>query len=198
MRNIIDFADRLVVLLLAIRFFVRFSTASLVHPQYVLMLIEAGLVTTLVVIRPWGQSIATKPWPVLVSFLATLFLMLFDPEGYRPDNATLGGVLMLFGVLMSVTGKLALNRRFGIVPANRGIQDKGPFALVRHPIYAGYFITYTGFFFTNPTLWNASVYSLALMFQVLRIMEEEKILGLDPAYVAYRQKVRYRLLPGVF
>ena len=37
-----------------------------------------------------------------------------------------------------IAGKVVLGRSFGLVPANRGIVARGPYLLVRHPIYAGY------------------------------------------------------------
>jgi protein-S-isoprenylcysteine O-methyltransferase Ste14 len=197
-QHIVDLADRLVIALLAGSFLFRFSAASLVHPQYVLMMIEAVLVTMLVLIRPWGQQMSTGLYPVTLAFLGTVFLLLVKPEGYRPDHAALGGIMMFIGLVVSVSGKLALNRRFGIVPANRGIQDRGPFAYVRHPIYAGYVITYSGFYITNPTPWNSVVLGLWLLFQMFRIVEEERLLRTDPAYREYAERVRYRLIPGAF
>ena len=188
----------MIVALFAAAFFARFHTAAMVHPQYDLMLFEVALVTALVVCRPWGQFIATQVWPIVISLFATCFLMLVKPGGYHEDEAYLGGFVMMIGVFISVCSKLALNRRYGIIPANRGVQSKGPYAFVRHPIYAGYFISYAGFLITNPTIWNGSVYLCALVFQVLRIGQEEKILSLDPAYQDYRARVRYRLVPGVY
>jgi protein-S-isoprenylcysteine O-methyltransferase Ste14 len=106
--------------------------------------------------------------------------------------------VMLFGFLLSLSSKLALNRRFGIVAANRGVQTKWPYSIVRHPMYAGYLITQVGFFITSPTLWNAFVYAIAWTLQILRIFEEEKLLKQDEAYRTFTQRVRYRLVPGLF
>jgi protein-S-isoprenylcysteine O-methyltransferase Ste14 len=49
-----------------------------------------------------------------------------------------------------------------------------------------------------PSALNAVLYALALAFQVARIHREERVLRLDPAYRAFADQVRYRLLPGVF
>jgi protein-S-isoprenylcysteine O-methyltransferase Ste14 len=37
-----------------------------------------------------------------------------------------------------------------------------------------------------------------MFFQILRMDEEEKVLALDPAYNAYRERVPFRLVPGVY
>ncbi len=105
---------------------------------------------------------------------------------------------MLAGVILSVSGKVALNRRFGMVAANRGVQVKGPFRIVRHPIYAGYAITHVGFLVANPYWWNALVYALALGLQISRIVVEEETLRLDEAYQHYAERVRFRLVPGLY
>jgi protein-S-isoprenylcysteine O-methyltransferase Ste14 len=106
--------------------------------------------------------------------------------------------MMAAGLLLSAWAKLALNRRFGAVPANRGVQAHGPYSIVRHPIYLGYLITHTGFLISTPSLWNALVYAFAWLFQIVRIFKEEQFLGKDNAYRAYTVRVRHRMLPGVF
>jgi protein-S-isoprenylcysteine O-methyltransferase Ste14 len=50
----------------------------------------------------------------------------------------------------------------------------------------------------SPTLRNFCIYAVAFFFQLLRIYEEERVLGEDEEYRRFAQKVRYRLLPGVF
>jgi protein-S-isoprenylcysteine O-methyltransferase Ste14 len=124
--------------------------------------------------------------------------LLVSPIGENPQFFSLGGVVMFVGVLLSLSGVLTLNRRFGVVAANRGVQVRGPFALVRHPIYAGYTLTDVGFLMSNPAGWNFLVLGAALACQVLRIIEEEKFLSQDSGYRAYREGVKYRLVPGLF
>jgi protein-S-isoprenylcysteine O-methyltransferase Ste14 len=104
---------------------------------------------------------------------------------------------MIAGLLINLWSKLALCRSFGVVAANRGVKTSGPYAFVRHPMYAGYLLVQIGFLMSNPTLWNATVYSVALVLQILRMRAEERILVQDPAYLKYAGEVRFRLLPGV-
>ncbi len=196
--RLIDAADRAVMLLLYAQFFARFTPAALEWPWYIFLLVETTLMMGFIIFRPWNRPITTKAYPIALGFIGTVFLLLLQPQGFRPENATFGGILMMVGSLVSICGALALNLRFSMVPANRGVQVKGPYAIIRHPVYTGYVITYTGFLITNPIPWNFAVYTgfFALLF--LRAIEEEKFLAEDPAYVAYRQKVRFRVIPGVF
>ncbi|MFO0760694.1 MAG: isoprenylcysteine carboxylmethyltransferase family protein [Byssovorax sp.] len=75
----------------------------------------------------------------------------------------------------------------------------GPYRLVRHPMYAGAGILIAA---TPPALgsWAGLPCAAGLILVViLRLIEEEKFLSekLD-GYVAYREKVRYRLIPHVW
>jgi len=84
------------------------------------------------------------------------------------------------------------------VALTRGIKRGGLYRYVRHPIYAGYIITYAGFILQNLHVQNAAVIALFLIFLILRIFAEEEFLAQDPVYADYMTKTRWRLFPGVF
>jgi len=102
------------------------------------------------------------------------------------------------GLLIVIVGKLSLGRSFGLTPANRGIVSTGVYRFVRHPIYLGYLITHVGFVVANPLNWNLVVLAAADIALLLRAILEERTLAKDAAYRQYMQRVRYRLLPGLF
>lgn len=102
------------------------------------------------------------------------------------------------GLLVVIAGKVSLGRSFGLMPANRGIVSTGLYRLVRHPIYMGYLITHVGFLAANPTLWNCLTLLTADLALMIRATREEKTLAQDPAYAAYQERVRWRVVPGVF
>jgi protein-S-isoprenylcysteine O-methyltransferase Ste14 len=85
-----------------------------------------------------------------------------------------------------------------LVAANRGICSSGPYKFVRHPIYFGYVLLHTGFFMLNPSLWNLAIFGLLYSIKIPRILIEEGLLSRDPEYRSYMDKVRFRLLPGLF
>ena len=85
--------------------------------------------------------------------------------------------------------------------ASRGhaVATGGPYAVVRHPMYAGALFFCAGM----PLLlgsWGGLAFVPALMAVLaLRAVLEERLLILElPGYAAYAGKVRYRLVPGVW
>ena len=75
----------------------------------------------------------------------------------------------------------------------------GPYALVRHPMYAGSFVMLLGSALALGS-WSGVLVIVALIpVRVWRIIDEEKFLARHlPGYVAYQEKVRYRLIPLVW
>ena len=74
----------------------------------------------------------------------------------------------------------------------------GMYGVVRHPLYAGYLLSVTCFFLQNFSVFNTIWWSFWLLCTFWRICIEEKFLSEDEAYAAYKQKVRWRVLPFVF
>lgn len=102
------------------------------------------------------------------------------------------------GMVIHIGAKLSLNVRFGIVAANRGVQQNGLYRLVRHPMYLGYMIAHTGFFLTSASIWNGGVYLSVWALFMARIFAEERVLRADPAYYDFMKKTPRRLIPFVF
>ena len=111
--------------------------------------------------------------------------------------ALCGIAIELIGVVLTQVARIYMGRRFGLLPANRGIVSKGPFALVRHPIYIGWLLLAAGYAMSYPSARNILLIVAVLPFMIWRIEQEELLLGEDPEYSAYRARVRFRLIPGL-
>jgi protein-S-isoprenylcysteine O-methyltransferase Ste14 len=107
-------------------------------------------------------------------------------------------MLVLLGNLGQAAAKLALARSFGIAPANRGVKVSGPYRLIRHPMYGGYLWVHIGLLILMPSVLNLVIYAIGWTAQIRRLLAEEALLGQDEAYRTYMQKVRWRLVPGLF
>ena len=62
-------------------------------------------------------------------------------------------------------------------------------------MYFGYLLNHIGFLLGSFSVHNLVVYLFFYVFQVIRILLEEKILMQDDRYVKYAQKVRFRIIP---
>ena len=164
-----------------------------------LLLASEALVVVLTVFR---RSTAIVDRSLRARVLMTVSLLgppLVAPISGRaltPEAVTV--IIMVIGLVVVIGGKVSLGRSFGLMPANRGIVTTGMYQFVRHPIYTGYLITHVAFVAANPTLWNLMVLLTGDIALLARAVCEERTLALDPAYCAYRQKIRWRVLPGVF
>lgn len=85
------------------------------------------------------------------------------------------------------------------VQEEQRVISTGPYALVRHPMYAGAFIMLLGVPLALGSWWAFIPVFLLFAAIVWRLLEEEKFLVKSlPGYMQYRQKVRYRLIPFIW
>jgi protein-S-isoprenylcysteine O-methyltransferase Ste14 len=164
-----------------------------------LLLVSEGLVIVLTVIRRPAQFVDRSIRAAMVTVISVVGPPLLLPSstgGLVPDLVTAIGSALGLGLV--VVGKLTLGRSFGLVPANRGVVIRGPYALVRHPIYSGYLITHVAFLIAHPRWWNVVVLATADTALVARALIEERVLNRDVEYQAYCERVGWHLVPGVF
>jgi len=197
--RLIDVGERLFIVLLFAGLAIRICSSLRLHPYNALLLVSEGLLIVLVLIRrDAGAAITTRPLDWIIAILGTTLPLLVRPGGTPLAPPLVGSALMLGGLAISVWAQAYLRMSYGVAAANRGVVEGGPYRFVRHPMYAGYFVTFVGFLLVNPLAWNLAVYLLAAVFQVARIFAEEAVLSKDPAYAAMMQRVRHRLIPRVF
>jgi len=85
------------------------------------------------------------------------------------------------------------------VEANQHVISTGPYRFVRHPMYVGATLMFLATPFALGSLWALLVAVPLCGVIVARLLNEEQYLSAHlPGYIAYCQKVRYRLLPMVW
>ena len=124
-----------------------FALASLHYYRHTHRLIGAGflveqiwVVIAYLVRRP-AHAVSRRPGDWLLAFGGTFGGVLLRPSGAHPQwGLDLGLDMQVLGLAMCVVSFFALGRSFGFAAANRGLVRRGPYALVRHPIYASYLL----------------------------------------------------------
>jgi protein-S-isoprenylcysteine O-methyltransferase Ste14 len=168
------------------------------RPTDLLLLICEGLVVVLTLFRRRAAAVDQR----LIARVITITSML-TPMLVRPTSdgglisETVAASIGAIGLLIVIGGKLSLGYSFGLLPANRGVIDRGLYRIVRHPIYLGYLITHLPFLAAHPTKWNLLIFITGDVALIIRTFYEERTLLLDPIYRRYQKVVRWRLLPGV-
>jgi protein-S-isoprenylcysteine O-methyltransferase Ste14 len=196
MKDIVfDWGERIILAAL----FVLFAVSNLASPDFANLVILVGEAMTIyfVLTRRRALSITENPVDWLLAFAGTFAPLLARPGG-APVAEGAATALLVVGTLVALAAKLSLNRRFGIAPANRGVQSSWTYALVRHPMYLGYMIAQVGYLLHNPTAWNLGLYAAAWVLQLARIAREERHLMQDSDYRDYAGRVRHRLVPGLY
>ncbi len=200
-RGLAHWAELAFILALYARMLMVFVPTVTTNPANALVLTSEGLVVLFVVFRRGARNLSVRPFDWLIAFAGTAAPLLVHPAqaGHHDENLVrFAFIFLIFGLSFSIWGKLTLRRSFGLVAANRGVVATGPFKFMRHPIYAGYLIGDIGAWIANPLALNAVLYLVTTTIVILRILAEERVLGLDPEYRDFMSRTRFRLIPGLF
>ncbi|MCA1467649.1 isoprenylcysteine carboxylmethyltransferase family protein [Bradyrhizobium sp. IC3195] len=143
----------------------------------------------------------------IVAILAWLVLMGLDRRVRSSDMSTALQVLGLGLFLGSTLFTMWVFRENSFaapvvkLQAERAqhVISTGPYAYVRHPMYSGMILFFTGVPLLLGSWWGLAMMPLLLALLAVRIPIEERTLreGL-PGYTDYTARVRHRLIPGVW
>jgi protein-S-isoprenylcysteine O-methyltransferase Ste14 len=85
------------------------------------------------------------------------------------------------------------------VAPEQAVVSTGPYAIVRHPMYAGALLMLFGTPLALGSLWGLLMFVAMACIIVLRLLDEEQFLARHlSGYEQYRLTVRYRLVPFLF
>jgi protein-S-isoprenylcysteine O-methyltransferase Ste14 len=180
----------------------RYWWANTDRHTLLLLLLSEGLTVALLLFARRAVLRDASPIAIAATALSVSFFLFFDYDGTRrfiPEWA--GATLQACGMAWQVFAKVTLGRSFGVLPAARGLVTKGPYRVVRHPIYLGYLVGHVGFLLSNFSLQNLLVLALLYLAQTVRMLREEAVLGSGEqgaAYKAYCATVRWRIVPRLF
>jgi protein-S-isoprenylcysteine O-methyltransferase Ste14 len=150
-----------------------------------------------------GQKIVQAVTAVV--FLADFAIPAFDHRfGWSlvPAYAAAGGDLMMvlgFNLVFAVFKANSYTSGIIEVAENQKVVSTGPYAVVRHPMYVGGLIMLFGIPLALGSWWGMLINVPMTAAILWRLLDEERFLAVNlPGYAAYRQAVRYRLVPYVW
>jgi protein-S-isoprenylcysteine O-methyltransferase Ste14 len=152
--------------------------------------------------RP-AQKLVTVALLVVVAVVLVISALdhRFGWSTVPPAAVVLGNVLVLGGLAVAELVIVQNNYAAATITVERDqpLVSTGLYGFVRHPMYFGALVMMIG---TPPALdsWWGLLAALPLIAVfAARIVDEEALLRADlPGYADYTQRVRYRLLPGVW
>ncbi len=116
-------------------------------------------------------------------------------------GVVVGDILVAFGLyyVFLVFKENTFTSAVIAVGAEQKIITTGPYAVVRHPMYAGAFIMLLGVPLALGSWWGLLPVIPMITVIVVRLLEEEKFLLKNLAgYGRYRKMVKYRLIPFIW
>lgn len=146
-------------------------------------LLTAGLVVVLIVSGLEARYSWTTPFSPTAKAVSLLVILL----GY-----TLGSWALVENRFFSGVVRIQTDRGHQVVTG-------GPYRFVRHPGYAGVFLTYLAVpvFLDSLSAFIPTILTLIVL--IVRTALEDKTLHEElPGYSEYAQQTRYRLFPGVW
>lgn len=148
--------------------------------------------------RPEPRLRARQPVAFLACAVAMLAVIPAKGPGHAIPSALLlaGDAVAVAGTLWILVSVLALGRCFGVLPEARGLVTRGPYGLVRHPVYLGELAAMAGLTLADPVVGRLSALGVFVLAQSTRMRLEERALSeAFPEYRAYAERTP-RLVPA--
>ena len=137
----------------------------------------------------------------MVALLGTFILYAVAFVPMEPSSSTgnllASSVVALVGTGFAIWSLATLGQCFGIFPEARGLVLRGPYRLVRHPVYLGEVTGALGLLLARPHVLTLILLLVFTGFQYWRTVLEERALAaaFPNEYPVYRARVP-RLVPG--
>jgi protein-S-isoprenylcysteine O-methyltransferase Ste14 len=140
-----------------------------------------------------------------IGFIALLVVPAFDHR-FGWSAVPLGGVVagdvlvaIGFYFILLVYRENTFTSTTIEVAENQKVVSTGPYAIVRHPMYASAFLYLVGTPLALGSYWGLVPLAAMMPFVIWRLFDEERFLARNlPGYTEYQKWVRHRLVPFVW
>jgi protein-S-isoprenylcysteine O-methyltransferase Ste14 len=137
----------------------------------------------------------------VVAVIATFAPFPFPLLHHQPPALAVQAIadlLLVAGTTWALWALRSLGRNLSVIAQARDIADRGPYRLVRHPLYLGEMVSLLGLAVVAGTVAAFAAWAAFVAMQVYRARREEQVLlAALPGYQAYRARTA-ALVPGVF
>lgn len=140
-----------------------------------------------------------------ICFIALLVVPAFDHRfawsAVSPGSVMVGDVLVAIGfyLITLVYRENTFTSATIEVAENQKVISTGPYAIVRHPMYASAFLYLLGTPLALGSYWGLVPIFVMLPFLIWRLLDEESLLARNlPGYTEYQKRVRRHLVPFVW
>jgi len=225
MKNLSSKAWLALAVLVAVMGLLLFLPAGTVHYwqawMYLSIFSGASVLTTLYLMRedpallerrmsggPTAEKRPVQKFIMLCTsfgFIALLLVPAFDHRlrwSAVPLGAVLAGELLVaigFYLIYRVYRENTFTSATIEVTENQTVISTGPYAIVRHPMYASASLYLLGTPLALGSWWGFVPIAVMLPFLIWRLLDEEGFLARNlPGYAEYQRQVRHRLVPFVW
>lgn len=148
---------------------------------------------------PVAHRRGLAPWAMAMAGTYGVWLLGFLPKApLWPAFSLVSAAITLIGSGLVIFIVLRLGTSFSIVPQARTLVTGGPYALVRHPLYAAEELALVGLAMHVVWWFSVPVVIAHVALQLRRMAYEEELLTkVFPAYAAYAGRTA-RWVPGIW
>jgi protein-S-isoprenylcysteine O-methyltransferase Ste14 len=224
-RGVIRWAARetIGVVMLALLLFLTAGTVNWIAGWAMVIVMAGWVMATALVVIPrcpellaerLGPKKGAKTWDtILLSLYGVAMMILWIVAGLDLRyswSSGIGPVAQIIAMLLVIAGHTLVVWATGVnaffsqvvrIQTERGhtVVSDGPYQRVRHPAYAGAILLVFGAPIMLGSWWALIPGVLCAVLMIARTALEDKTLLAElPGYPEYTQRVRYRLLPGVW
>ena len=157
---------------------------------------------------PWQEKEPSQRLIVSAIIVAFFAAIVFPALAQRFGLTPVPAAVSLLGELLMVASFLAMFRVLSenswaaanvSVAADQRVVDSGPYAYVRHPMYAGAIWLFAAIPLALGSWWPVVIVVPVVPVLMWRLTDEERVLRRDlPGYAEYVRRVPYRLIPRVW
>lgn len=154
------------------------------------------------------SSASSDRWIMPVMGIAFFGALILPAIGHRLDWPKLSLAISVIGVIVLNIGLWIMNlamlenahaSKILDINPDQALVDTGPYARVRHPLYSGGALMMLALPIALGSLISLLPAFMSALMLVIRIPFEEEMLvkGMD-GYTEYKERVRYKLIPGIY